>query len=327
MASYSNLSECSISTVSADVSILSHLLPFRQPLSAHPPSFVIACFVSMVIHAFLVYLLVVVVTDRTASIGPAPSIKPPLLVSLVSLPTPTTTSQEGLDREAVPEEPHADLPAQQFQALPDRAPNIERSSEPEPVLLSKNQEIPAVEAPEEKYPAADVPLSFDVKTADHISPDIVSIPEFEAGIVLTQKNQIFIGPETPAGKSFTTGISPSLDLNAANRIAEEIGRASMTEFEFQDLREVYLMNRLGIIKTPCPDCVTAYADTESEVQSLRLNGLLAIPFLLKDLITDSGYTWYSQERIARQMDLGRLKDQERREFMSNIMNELTFDPP
>ncbi len=274
----SNSSDCFSSAVRADVKIRPQLLPFRQQMSAeHPSKFFVAIFFSMAIHVFLAYLLCVVVTDRTAVIGPvAPSIGAPLIVSLVSLPTPPTASHDGLDREVVSVVPNADPPAQHIQSLPERSRSIERKSEAESVMISKDQGVP--------------------------------------------------GPEAPAGESFATDAATSIDVGAACSIAREVGRASMTEFELQDLRfksrALYLKNRLGITKASRPDCRTAYANA----------GLLAIPFLLKDTITNGGCTWDRQEdRVRqvdreRQVDLGRQKDQERLEFMSDLMNDLIIEP-
>ena len=318
----SNSSDRSISAVRADVKIWPQLLPFRQPMSAGHPSrfFVVAVFVSMALHAFLTYLLCVVVADRTAVAGPAaPSIGTVLNVSLVSLPTPTTASRDGLDREVVSAVPPADPPAQHFQSLPERSHSSERKFEAESVMISKDQGVPGYEAPAGKSLVTDTTPSIDLEAAYHSVREVVRIPEFEAEIVLTSKGQGVSGPEAPAGKSLATGTTSSIDWEAAHSIARETGRMSMTEFEVQDLRfksrALYLKNHLGITRAPRPHCSTAYANS----------GLFAIPFLLKDTITDSGCTWDRQENRERQMDLGRQKDQERREFMSDLVNDQAFE--
>jgi hypothetical protein len=147
------------------------------------------------------------------------------------------------------------------------------------------------------------------------------IPQFEAGIVLPPGDRGFSGPEAPPGNSLSNGTTPSIDLEAAYSIAREVGRESMTEFELQDLRfkarELSLKSRLGITKEPCRDCRTAYAGI----------GLLGIPFLLKDTITNSGCTWNSLEIREREIDLGRDKEIEKREYISNLINNLITDPP
>lgn len=299
----SNSSDRSLSAVRADVKMWPQLLPFRQPISIEHPSrfFVVAIFISMAIHAFLVYLLCFVVADRTA-IGPtAPSIGTPLIVSLVSLPATTTASHDGLDREVVSAEPHTDPVVKNAQFSPERSRSIERKSESESVMISNDQGVPGAEAPVAKSPAADATPSTKLEAAGHIAREVIRIPEFEAGLVLTSKGQGGLGPEAPEGKFLATGTTPSIDLEAA--IAREVERMSMTEFELQDFRSksiaLYQKNHLS------PDCPSAFAG----------GGLIALPFFLKDIITGNGYKWFIQEDLERQKDT-----QERVEFMSDLMD-------
>ena len=50
------------------------------------------------------------------------------------------------------------------------------------------------------------------------------MPESEAEAVVTSKGQGIPGSEAPEGKSFGSGAAPSFDLEAAFRIAREVGR-------------------------------------------------------------------------------------------------------
>jgi len=269
----------------------------------HPSRFfVFAVFVSMAIHAFLAYLLCVVVAGSTAVFGPtAPAIVKPLIVSLVSAPAPTTASHEGLEREAAPAEPRSAPSAQSSQSPPEPSRSTERESEAEPVVASKDQEVPGAETPAGTSPATDATPTIDVEAAGHIARTVVMIPEFEADLVLTSKGQGGMGPGTPAGKSPAAGTTPSIGLKAA--IAREVERMSMTEFELQ-----YLKSNL----------IAVYQKNHPDGPSFAGGGLLAAPFFLKDIITGNGSNWFKIEDVERQ------KDQERVEFMSNLMDNMAF---
>ena len=114
-----------MSAVRTDVKTWPELLPFRQQMPAGRQSryFVVAVFVSMVMHAFLLW---VVATVRTAVEPTAPSIGIPMIVSLVSLSTLATASHDGLDRESVSAVVHTGQPAQRSQSSPERSRSVER---------------------------------------------------------------------------------------------------------------------------------------------------------------------------------------------------------
>lgn len=287
----------SISAVRADVRSWPQLPPFKQKMSANHPSFVGAGFVSMVIHAFIAYLLCVVVADRTAVVGPkAPSIDAPFVVSLVSLPKTAAAPHDGLvDSEtvsAVPSDPGAQYDAQ---SSPEHSRSIERKPGSESVMISKG--APGAEAPVGKSPAVDATPSIKLEAAGHIAREVVRIPEFEDGLVLASKGQRVMGPEAPEGKLLAAGTTPSTDLEAA--IAREVERMSMTEFELQDLRS---------------KSIALYQKNHPDVPSFAGGGLISIPFFLVDIITGNGYKWFKREALERQ------KDQERVEFMSDLMD-------
>jgi hypothetical protein len=172
-------------------------------------------------------------------------------------------------------------------------------------VISKDQGVPGSEAPADKSLTIGATPSINLEAAYRITQEIVRIPEFEAEIVLTSKGQGISGPEAPAGKSLATGTTPSIDLEAAYRIAWEAGRISMTEFELQDLR----------FKS-----IALYEKNHPDGPSFAGGGLIAVPFFLKDVITGNGYKWFMQE------DQERLKDQERLDFMSNLIDDLIFKP-
>ena len=80
---------------------------------------------------------------------------------------------------------------------------------------------------------------------------------------------------------------PAIDLDAAFKLAREVGR-SRAGLVTQDLpslapASVEFETPLGraIAKAARPDCRTEYAGL----------GLLALPFLLRDAVTNSGCTW------------------------------------
>lgn len=299
-----------VTAMRTDMMIWPQLPPFRQPMPSGRPSrsFVFAVFVSTAIHALFAYLLCVVVTDRTTVDGPAPpSFDTPLIVSLVSLPTPTIASHDGLDRGVVSAEPHTDPVDQNSQSSPERSHSNEHKSEGESVEISNGQGVPEAEAPVGKSPAADATSSIKLEAADNIAREVARIPEFDAELVLTSKGQGVMEPEIPANKSLTTDTTPSLDLEAVYSMAREVGRMSMTEFELQDLRfksiALYEKNHSSL------DCPSAF-----------VGGAFALPFFLKELITGNGYKWFIQP------DQEILKDQYRQKFHSNLIEDLIIDP-
>ena len=276
--------------------------------------FVVAVFVSMVMHAFLLW---VVATVRTAVEPTALSIGTPMIVSLVSLSTLATASHDGLGREAVSAEPDTGPPAQRSQSSPERYRSAERKVEAESVVTSKGQGVPDSEAPEDKSLATDATPSIDLEAAYSIAREVGRMPESEAETVVSAKNQGGPGSEAPEGKSFATGAPPPIDLEAAFRIAREVGREweSMSALTTQSprftSRELYLKNHLGVTRAPPPDCNTAYAGM----------GFIAIPLLLKDAITGSGCEWKRQADRERE---GAREKKSGKEVHSDLTNKLIF---
>lgn len=94
-------------------------------------------------------------------------------------------------------------------------------------------------------------------------------------------------PADAAGRVHDTPVSPQIDLDAAYRIARELGRIETSESgNVVAQRPPIAKDRDAVIRTAFaraarPDCRNAYASM----------GLLAIPSLLKDTITDSGCKW------------------------------------
>lgn len=275
-----------VNAVRTDLKTWSQLLPFRQSMHADRPSrdFLVAVFVSLVIHAFLAHLLWVVVSGRTAVEPAAPTIDTPLILSLSTF---TTTSHDGMDLEVVPAVPHTDPPAQRSQSSPEPSHSAERKSETETVVTSKDQGIPDSEIPEGKSLLTDATLSFNPEAFYRMDPKFERMPEFKAETVVTSIGQGVPDSEAPEGKSLATYLTPSFGLEAFYRVDPEFAR--MSEFEFQYLRRkrrmLYLRNY--IIETRASyggDCRTAYAGLM----------LLAIPFLIKDAITGNGCKWYPE---------------------------------
>jgi hypothetical protein len=102
----------------------------------------------------------------------------------------------------------------------------------------------------------------------------------EAETVVTSIGQGVPDSEAPEGKSLATNATPSFDLEAVYRIAREGSWMSESEVRNQRFkwRIRYMKNYRASLP---PDCRTAYAKM----------GLLAIPLLIRDTITDSGCKW------------------------------------
>jgi hypothetical protein len=277
-----------VTAVRTDLKTWSQLLPFRQSMPAERPSrdFVVAVFVSLVIHAFLAHLLWVMISGCTAVEPTAPTIDTPLILSLSTF---TTTSHEGMDLEVVPAVPHTEPPAQRSQSSPEPSRSAEHKSEAETDVTSKDQGIPGSEVPEGKYLLTDATLSFDLEAFYSMDPEFERMSEFKAGTVVISKGQGVPDSEAPEGKSLASYLAPSFGLEAFYRVDPEFIR--MSEFEFQYLRRkrIMLYLRNYIIETRAShggDCRTVYAGSGLM--------LLAIPFLIKDAITGNGCKWYPE---------------------------------
>ena len=107
------------------------------------------------------------------------------------------------------------------------------------------------------------------------------LPRPEAPPVLRGPDNGAATPGRPAEAA------PAIDLDAARSIAREAGR-SRSGMREQDLRnfeqarpEYESAAQRALAKAVRPDCRTEYAGM----------GIFAIPFLLKDTVTDSGCKW------------------------------------
>lgn len=323
MASSTDPLERFETAVRTDLMTWPQLPAFRHSMAPGRPSrhFMAAVSVSVIMHAFLTFLLWGGAADRREVDPAVPSIGKPLTVTLVSLPTPDKASHALLERETVSSVPHTDPPAQRSEPSPEHAPDTEPKSEVEPDMTSKDKVTPDSKAFEVKTIVADATPSVDPEAVHSISQEIGRTPESEAGAIVIPESLGIRGSEVSRGKFPATGAAPSIDLEAAYSLAREVGRMSVPDFEVQRLRfesrALYLKNHLGITMAPPPsDCRTAYAGM----------GYFAIPFLLKDTITDSGCTWQKNVRREEQRKPERQKEQERLKFFTDIINELTFTP-
>ena len=256
--------------------------------------FVVPFFVSVVIHAFLVFLLRFVDTDRTAFEPTAPSIDTHMIVSLTTF---DTASQNELDREAISE-------------VPNTGPPAERKAEAESIVASKGQGIPGSETPHGESLATDeIPL-IDLEAISRIDWEFGGTSELEFETVVTSIGLGIPGLEVPDSKSLATDATPSIDLEAILRIAREgtwMHRIALEgtwmhcieregermpcieqEGKWMSKSEVLMQNyeySMRIITRNRallpPDCRTAYANM----------GILGIFFIIGDAITGDGCKW------------------------------------
>ena len=271
-------------------------------MRARPPSrdFVVPFFVSVVIHAFLVFLLGVVVTDRTAFGPTAPSIDTHLTVSLTSF---ETASQNELDREAVSEVLNTGPPAE-------RSRSAEHKAEAESIVASKGQGIPVLEAPDGKSFETDATPLIDLEAISRVDWEFGETSELEFETVVTSIDLGIPSLEVPDGKSLATDATPSIDLEAILRIAREgtwmhrialegtwmhcieregawapcIDREGTWMSKSEVLLQSYEYSMFIIKRNRAllpPDCRTAYGNM----------GILGIPFLIRDAITGDGCKW------------------------------------
>ena len=269
-----------ISTVRTDLKTWPQLLPLRDPAPAGHPSrdFTAAFFLSVFMHVFIVFiafLLWVVTTDPIAVEPAVSSIDTPLIVSLS---TPARISRKGPDNEAVP-------------AVPQTGPPARRESETEIAVISKDRSIRDSEAFKGESPAAGATQSFNLEAASRMASEFGSIPEFRQETVAASKGQRGPGSETSWGNSLAAYSTPAFGLEAADRIDRVFGK--MSEFEVQDLRfktrKLYIKSYLKsymAIRVLHPDCRTAHAH----------RGLFAVPYLIRDAVTDNGCRWWPELR-------------------------------
>jgi hypothetical protein len=291
-----------MTAVSTDLMTWPPLLPFRQPMLARLPSrdFVVPFLVSVVIHAFLVFLFGVVDTDRTAFEPTAPSIDTHMIVSLTMF---DTASQNELDREAVSVVPNTSPPAE-------RSHSAERKAEAESIVASKGLGIPGLEVPDDKSLATyEIPL-LDPEAISLIDWEFGGTSELEFETIVTSIDLGIPGLEVPDGNSLATDANPLIDPEAISRIALEgtwmhcialedtwmhcIEREGAwapcieREGTWMAKSEVLMQNyeySMHIIKRNRallpPDCRTAYANM----------GQLGIFFIIRDAITGNGCKW------------------------------------
>lgn len=306
-----------VTTAHTDLATWPQLPSFRQPMPSGrlPRYFVTAVFVSVAIHALLLW---VVAANHTVEGPAAPSIGKPLNVSFVSSSSLDTASRDELDHEASTPVPKTEPAAQYAESPPEHSDSAAPKAESEPVEIPKEQEVQNSETPEDRSSATDAIPQVDPEDTNHIAQEVgrVYIPGLEAEPVMTSKDQGVPGSGVSGGSA-----GPSIDLEDAYRIAREIGRTSIPEYELQELRFAsrrrYLKNRLGIVirePKPLPDCRTAYSGM----------GFLGLPFLLKSTITDTGCTWEKKADRERPEDQKRQKDQERLGDFSSTINDLIF---
>jgi hypothetical protein len=297
-----------VTAVHSDLQTWPELPIFGQPLPDGRTLryFTAAVFVSLAVHASLAFLLLGVGAYRKAAEPAIPSTGKPLIVSLSRL---APVSHDEPDHETVPAVPLTSPPAESSRSADHKA-------EAESVVTSKNQEIPDAETPEDKALSTDDPLPADPKTAHSITHEAGMMPEPEAGAVFSLKGQRIPDSATAEGKSPAADGTSSIDLEAAYSVAREIGRNSMPESEAQSLRfesrTLYLKNHLGITKPVLPDCRTVYAK----------KGLLGIPSLLKDAITDSSDCEWKR-KVGPEREGDRVKKGSA-EFLHYQTNKLIF---
>jgi hypothetical protein len=219
-----------MTAVRTDLMIWPQLLPFRQPMFARSKSrdFVVPFLVSVVIHAFLVFLLGVVDTDRTAFEPTAPSIDTHMIVSLTTF---DTASQNELDREAVSVVPNTGPPAQRSQFSPERSRSAERKAEAESIVESIDLGIPGLEVPDDKSLATHEIPSIDLEAISRIDLELGGTSELEFKTVVTSIDLGLPDLEVPDGNSLATDEIPSIDLEAIPRIDLEFGGTSELEFK------------------------------------------------------------------------------------------------
>lgn len=289
--------ECLVSAVGTDLKIWPRFPYFRQPTPAEHLSqdFVVAFFLSVVIHAFLACILWTVVSNRTAVESAVPTIDTPLIISLSAF---TTASHDGMVLEEVSAVPHTAPPAQRSQSSPEHSRSGELKAEDETVVTSKSQVIPGSEAQEDKSPATNATSTFNPEVAYPMAqefgrmPEFESIPEFErmpdfkAETFVTWISKGVPGSEATGGKPLTACLNQLFGLEAVSCMERNFGR--MPESEAQDLivksRMLCIKNYIAEYRASFRDCRNAYTH----------NGLYAIPKFIRDAITDNGCKWYPE---------------------------------
>ena len=253
--------------------------------------FVVAVFVSLVIHMSFACLLWVVVSGRIAVEPETSTIETHLIVSLNTF---TTASHNGMDLEVVPDVPHTEPPAQRSQSPPERSRSAGHKSETETVVTSKDKGVPDLEAPDDKSLEAYSTLSFDLDTVYRMTWEFEKMPEFKAETVEIWKGQGTPGSEAPGNKSLAAYLTPSYNLEDYYHMKREFERMSESEYQYIMFKSRKLNINNYIVeynRDPRLDCRTAYAGA----------GLFAIPFLIKDAITGNGCKWRPVVLMSEQL--------------------------
>jgi hypothetical protein len=224
------------------------LLSFSQPIPSGHSSrdIVIAISISVIIHLFAALLLWVVAIDRLSVEPASPSIDTPLIVSLATLPS---HSHDGLDSKVETE-------------------TVVKSIAPE-VTVTKTPEVNP-----SNPSATETTSTFTLDALNRMEWDFGKIPEFKAEAVDEIINQGVQGSEAPEGNSLAHYLTPSYGLEAVNRFEQMFGEISESELQRKKIewRVDYIKKYKASLP---PDCSTYYGS----------GGLLAIPIIIKDVIT------------------------------------------
>jgi hypothetical protein len=237
--------------------------------------------------------------ETTPPVPVPPVIAPPIVAPPVDLPPPRPVAPQAPSRAAPeslpqrePERPPVVAPPA---ATPPRVPRAEREpgrpveSPPTPALTLQPA-TPQIPVPE-VAPSSDrvSPGSVDLPPPRPAVPSrdpasLESLPRLKFGAPEDPDDIFKARTSPPVGVVPPPGQAPRLNLDAAKRSGPEIGRS-------EGRKGIFNLNppppeaetKLGraMQKAAQPDCRDAYAAF----------GLLAVPFLLKDTITDTGCRW------------------------------------
>ena len=224
---------------------------------------------------------------------PAPVEAPPVVVPPIDAAPPPRVIPESMPRPELEQPPIVAPPVSPPQRAP-IAPRTEREAArpveapPAPTLQPAAPRIVAPEA----VPRADrvLPSAGDLQSSrpaaapSRDAPSAEPLPRLKFGAP-EDPDDIFKPRTTPPiGVVPPPGQAPRLNLDAAKKAGPEIGRSDGRKGIFNlNPPPTETESKLGraIQKAAQPDCRDAYAAW----------GLLAVPFLLKDTITDTGCRW------------------------------------
>lgn len=160
--------------------------------------------------------------------------------------------------------------------LPSDSDDLYRKSETETIVTVKKSEVPVSKISKGTPPATDAVPSINLDAFYSMEWNFGNIPEFKVESIETSVGQGVHVSDTPGSNTLSSYLTPSHGLDALYRFEQAFGE--MAESELQNKR---LKWRIDYIKKyqalMPPDCRTAYAQ----------KGLLAIPYFIRDAITDS----------------------------------------